>query len=127
VANPLVVQAKEKVDDVDRNIKRFFDVVNSTLSWVPAPLQWVIDKVEEGMRWLNQKIVEFWERVNQLFEQPGDSDRLRQVGTGWVEQVGNKLGDIAGTITLDKMRTNVEWGAGPPAPTRRRCHRSRRG
>jgi hypothetical protein len=109
VTNPLVVQAKEKVDDVDRNIKRFFDVVNSTLSWVPAPLQWVIDKVEEGMRWLNQKIVEFWERVNQLFEQPGDSDRLRQVGTGWVEQVGNKLGDIAGTITLDKMRTNVEW------------------
>jgi hypothetical protein len=109
VTNPLVVQAKEKVEDVDRNIKRFFDVVNATLSWVPAPLQWVIDRVQDGIRWLNEKISEFWSRVNQLFDQPGDSDRLRQVGTGWVEQVGNKLGDVAGTITLDKMRTNVEW------------------
>lgn len=109
MTNPLVLQAKEKLDDVDHNIKRFFDVVNATLSWVPPPLQWVIDKVEEGVRWLNEKISEFWDRVSQLWHQPGDSDRLRQVGTGWVEQVGNKLGDIAGNVTLDKMRTNIEW------------------
>lgn len=109
MTNPLVVQAKSKADDVDRNIKRFFDVVNSTLSWVPGPLRWVIEKVEDAIRWCNVKIAEFWDRVNQLFEQPGDSDRLRQVGTEWVEKVGNKLGDVAGTISLDKMRTNVEW------------------
>jgi uncharacterized protein YukE len=109
VTNPLVVQAKSKADEVDRNLRRFFEVVNATLSWVPGPLKWIIEKVEEGFRVVNVKIAEFWDRVNQLFDQPGDSDRLRQVGTGWVEQVGNKLGDIAGTITLDKMRTNVEW------------------
>jgi uncharacterized membrane protein YccF (DUF307 family) len=109
VTNPLVAQAKNRTEDIDHDVRRFFDVVNSTLTWVPPPLQWVIDKVQEGFRWLNQKLAEFWDRVNQLWHQPGDSDRLRQVGTGWAEQVGNKLGDIAGTITLDKMRTNVEW------------------
>ncbi|WP_394613002.1 hypothetical protein JNUCC0626_23905 [Lentzea sp. JNUCC 0626] len=109
MTNPLVVQAKGKADDVDRAIRRFFDVVNTTLSWVPAPLKWVIERVEDGIRIVNVKIAEFWDRVNQLFEQPGDSDRLRQVGTEWVEKVGNKLGDVAGTVTLDKMRTNVEW------------------
>ncbi|MFD4643237.1 hypothetical protein ACFWN2_38430 [Lentzea sp. NPDC058436] len=109
MTNPLVVQAKGNADEIDRAIRRFFDVINSTLSWVPAPLKWVIEKVQDGIRVVNVRIAEFWERVNQLFEQPGDSDRLRQVGTGWVEQVGNKLGDIAGTITLEKMRTNVEW------------------
>lgn len=109
MTNPLVAQAKEKVEDVDRNVKRFFDVVNATLSWVPAPLEWVIDKVRDGIAWLDEKLSEFWARVGQLFDQPGDSDRLRRVGTGWAEQVGTVLGDVAGTVALDRMRTDVEW------------------
>jgi hypothetical protein len=108
-SNPLVVQARSKADDVDRNLRRFFETVNRTLSWVPAPLKWVIERVEDLFRTVNVKIAEFWDRVTQLFEQPGDSDRLKQVGTEWVEKVGNVLGDVAGTIGLDKMRTNVEW------------------
>jgi len=107
--NPLVMEARSKADEVDRDLRRFFETVNRTLSWVPAPLKWVIERVEDLFRTVNVKIAEFWDRVNQLFEQPGDSDRLKQVGAEWADKVGNVLGDIAGTIGLDKMRTNVEW------------------
>ena len=55
MTNPLVVQAAKKLDDLDGDIKRFFDVVNATLTWVPPPLQWVIDKVKDGFRWLGEK------------------------------------------------------------------------
>jgi uncharacterized protein YukE len=109
VTNPLVLQAQEKANEVDRDIKRFFDVVNATLTWVPPPLRLMVDQIEQDLRWLTEKIAEFRDRVSQFWNQLGDSDRLRQAGTGWVEQVGDVLGDIAGTLTLDKMRTNVEW------------------
>ncbi|RKT54119.1 hypothetical protein [Saccharothrix australiensis] len=107
--NPLVVEARGKADEVDRHLRRFFETVDRTLSWVPAPLKWVIEQVEELFRTVNVRIAEFWDRVNQLFEQPGDSDRLKQVGAEWADKVGNVLGEIAGTIGLDKMKTNVAW------------------
>ncbi len=109
MTNPLVLQADRKAEDVDRDIERFFDVVNATMTWVPPPLRWVVDEVEEGVRWLIEKITELRDRYDQFKRQRGDADRLRQVGTAWVEQVGDVLGDVAGTIALDKMRTNVEW------------------
>ncbi|CCH32432.1 hypothetical protein ABZ816_24150 [Actinosynnema sp. NPDC047251] len=107
--NPLVVEARGKADEVDRILRRFFETVNRTLSWVPAPLRWVVEQVEELFRQVNAKISEFWARVDQLFRQPGDSDRLNQVAEEWSDKVGNVLGDIAGTIGLDKMQTNVAW------------------
>ncbi|HUQ59543.1 hypothetical protein [Lentzea sp.] len=109
MTNALALQAAEKVEAVDRDLERFFDVVNATLTWVPPPLRPMIDQIEEDVRWLTGRIAEFRDRVSQVCRQTGDPDRLRQVGTGWVEQVGDVLGDIAGTLTLDKMRTNVEW------------------
>lgn len=47
--------------------------------------------------------------MNQLFEQPGNSDRLREAGAQWAGDIGNILGDIAGDVSLDKLRTNIEW------------------
>ncbi|MGH3992324.1 MAG: hypothetical protein ACRDSN_07630, partial [Pseudonocardiaceae bacterium] len=69
----------------------------------------LIEPIVQGMEQLAQKMQEFWDRVNQLREQPGNSDRLRDVGAQWAEGIGNVLGDIAGTISLDRLRTNIEW------------------
>ncbi|MFD9704320.1 hypothetical protein [Lentzea sp. NPDC059081] len=109
MTDALVVQAEEKIKAVDRDLERFFDVVDATLTWVPPPLRWVVDEVGKGIRWLIEKIAEFRDRVGELWRQKGEPDRLRQVGTGWVERIGDVLGDVAGTVTLDKMRTNIEW------------------
>ncbi|XVV00335.1 hypothetical protein ACQPW3_23125 [Actinosynnema sp. CA-248983] len=76
---------------------------------MPEPLRYAIEPARLGMQVLGEKVREFWDRVNQLWDQPGDSDRLRAVGERWVTEVGNALGDIAGTIGPDKLRTTIEW------------------
>ncbi len=107
--NPLVQEANKKSQEIDENVKKFFEQVNSVLSWVPSPLEYLVDPIIRGMQLLNEKMQELWDRIKLLWEQPGDSDRLKQVGEQWVSQVGNVLGDIAGTIGLDKLRTTIEW------------------
>jgi hypothetical protein len=107
--NPLVRQADEKTKDIDSKIKDFFDKVNDVLSWVPGFLSHLIEPIKQGLDQLRQKLQEFWDRVNQLFEQPGNSDRLKEVGNQWVDGVGNPAGDIAGDIALTQLKANVEW------------------
>lgn len=107
--NPLVQQVERKTQDAQQNVKEFFDQVDRLLSWVPAPLEHLIDPIVRGMRLLSEKVAEFWDYVGDLIEQWGDPDRLKQVGEQWVAQVGDTLGDIAGTVAIDKLRTTVEW------------------
>ena len=107
--NPLVQQVEQKTQDAQENVKEFFDQVDRLLNWVPAPLEYMIDPIVQGMRLLSEKVAELWDHVGHLIEQWGDPDRLKQVGEQWVAQVGNALGDIAGTVAIDKLRTTVEW------------------
>jgi len=109
MTNPLVQQAGDKANELEEKIKEFFDAVNDVLSWVPDFLSDLIEPIQRGIDALNQKIQEFWDRVNLIREQPGDSDRLRQVGDQWANEIGNSAGDIAGTISLDKLKTNIDW------------------
>lgn len=105
----IVQQAMEKSHEIEERIKEFFDRVNDVLSWVPGFLADLIEPIVQGMEALRQKVEEFWERVRKLWEQPGDPGRLRQVGTQWVEQIGNGVGDVAENISPDKLRTNWDW------------------
>ncbi len=107
--NPLVREANDKVQEIDRRIQQFYDAVDDMLSWVPGFLSHLIEPIRNGLQALNDKLREFWDRVNQLWEQPGNSDRLRQVGEQWITDVGNVTGDIAATIGPDKLQTNIEW------------------
>ncbi|MCA1674551.1 MAG: hypothetical protein LC799_20970 [Actinobacteria bacterium] len=109
MTNPLVHEASEKSREIEQKIQEFFDKVNEVISWVPGIFSHLIEPIVQGMEQLAQKMQEFWDRVNQLFEQPGNSDRLREAGVQWAEGIGNVLGDIAGTVSLDKLRTNIEW------------------
>ncbi|MER5267186.1 hypothetical protein ABTZ99_34350 [Actinosynnema sp. NPDC002837] len=107
--NPLVQQVEEKSQDAKQNVKEFFDQVDRLMSWVPAPLEYMIAPIIQSMRLLSEKVAELWDYVDHLIEQLGNPDRLKQVGEQWVAQVGNALGDIAGTVGMDKLRTTVEW------------------
>lgn len=107
--NPLVQQVEQKTRDAEQNVKEFFDQVDRLLNWVPAPLEHMIAPIVQGMRLLSEKVAELWDHVGHLIEQWGDPDRLKQVGEQWVAQVGNALGDIAGTVAIDRLRTTVEW------------------
>ncbi|MCE6999837.1 hypothetical protein LZG04_34240 [Saccharothrix sp. S26] len=107
--NPLVQKAHQQTRKIDEESRRFFEQVNSVMSWVPAPLDYLVDPIVRNLALLDGRLREFQDRVNQLWDQRGDSDRLKQVGEQWVSQVGNALGDIAGTIGLDKLRTTIEW------------------
>lgn len=109
MTNPLVQQANQKAKDIDELIRKFYDRVNSVLSWVPKPLEYLIDPILKGMEFLGQKCKEFWNEVNELWDKLGDVDKLRFVAEGWVTHVGDALNEIAGTIGLDKMRTTIEW------------------
>ncbi|MEU4768872.1 hypothetical protein AB0H12_37065 [Actinosynnema sp. NPDC023794] len=107
--NPLVQEAHRQTGRIDEESRRFFEQVNSVMSWVPAPLEYLVDPIVRNMALLDKKLREFWDRVNQLWDQPGDSDRLKRVGEQWVSRVGDALGDVAGTIGPDKLRATIEW------------------
>lgn len=107
--SPLAQQVEQKQRDAEQNVKEFFDQVDRLLSWVPPPLEHMIAPIVQGVRLLSEKVAELWDHVGHLIEQWGDPDRLKQVGEQWVAQVGNVLGDIAGTVGIDKLRTTVEW------------------
>lgn len=107
--NPLVQEAHQQTQRIDQETRAFFEQVNRVMSWVPAPLEHLVDPILRNLALLDKKLREFWDRVNQLWDQQGDSDRLKRVGDQWVSQVGDALGDVAGTIGLDKLRTTIEW------------------
>jgi hypothetical protein len=105
----LVEEVSDKVDELSRNLQEFFDQVNEVLSWVPDFFAHLIEPIKRGMQALSKKIQEFWDRINQAFEQPGDSDRLREVSNKWATEVGDKATEISGDIALQKLKANIEW------------------
>lgn len=109
MTSPLVNEASEKSQEIEQKIREFFDKVNEVIGWVPDIFSGLIEPIVQGMEQLRQKMQEFWDRVNQLFEQPGNSERLREVGVQWADSIGNVLGEIADTVSPDKLRTNIEW------------------
>ena len=107
--DPLVQEAYEKLREIQQKVDEFFDKVNSVLSWVPFFLSYLIEPIRAGIEALNAKLREFWDRANQLFQQPGSPSRLDEVAQLWVSEVAEPVAAIAGTVSPDKMRTNVEW------------------
>ncbi|WP_188316619.1 hypothetical protein [Solihabitans fulvus] len=109
MADTLIAEARQKTRDIDRKLREFFDKADRILSWVPDFLSDLVDPIRAGLIVLRDKVHEFWGKVNQLFDKAGDSDRLKNVGDQWVNQIGNPAGDIAGNLSLDKLKTTVEW------------------
>jgi hypothetical protein len=109
MTNPLVREADEALKEIEDNIRKFFDAVNEVLSWVPGFLSDLIEPIRRGITWLNEKIKEFWDRVNKFRTQPGNSDRLKQIADDWNGKVGSRMGDVAGDVSLDKLKTNIDW------------------
>jgi len=109
MTSPGIQQANDKFHQLEGKINDFLNKVNDVLSWVPGFLSDLIKPIQDGIAALNKKIKEFWDRVNQLIAQPGSPDRLHQVARDWVDKVGNAVGDIAGTVSLDKLQTNLDW------------------
>lgn len=109
VLDPLVQEAYEKLQEIQRKVDEFFDKVNSVLSWVPFFLQYLIEPIRAAIEALNAKLREFWDRANQLMEQPGSPSRLDEVAEQWTNEVATAVGEVAGTVSPDKLRTNIEW------------------
>ena len=109
MTSPIVQQAGDKSRELEQKVQEFFAKVNDVLDWVPSIFSDLIEPIKKGLEALRQKVKEFWDRVNQLFQQPGSPTRLHQVAEEWVNKVGNVIGDISGQIGLDKMQTNLDW------------------
>lgn len=104
-----VAEADSKFQEIDEKVQRFFEIVNDTISWVPWPASELLGPIEDGMEKLAQEMQQFWDEVQQIREQPGNADRLREAGVAWADSIGNPLGDIAGNISLENHKTNIEW------------------
>lgn len=109
VLDPLVQEAYEKLQEIQQKVDEFFDKVNSVLSWVPFFLQHLIEPIRAAIEALNAKLREFWDRANQLMEQPGSPSRLDEVAEQWTNEVATAVGEVAGTVSPDQLRTNIEW------------------
>jgi|AntDryMetagUQ889_1029465.scaffolds.fasta_scaffold06142_3 methyl-accepting chemotaxis protein len=126
MTSPLVNEASEKSQEIEQKIREFFDKVNEVIGWVPGIFSGLIEPIVQGMEQVRQKMQEFWDRVNQLFEQPGNSERLREVGVQWADSIGNVLGEIADTVSrtsfgrISSGRAALPRPTGPPCPPRAR-------
>ncbi|WP_409491389.1 hypothetical protein [Amycolatopsis sp. cmx-11-12] len=108
-ANPVIDQSMEKLREIEDKIRELFDEVNSVMSWVPDVLSDLIEPVRRGMNELNGKMTEFWGAIRNFTTDIGDPVKLRQVAAEWSDRIGNGVGEIAGSVTLDKLKTNIEW------------------
>lgn len=104
-----IQQSTDTFHQLSQKIQEFIDKVNDALSWVPGFLSDLIEPIKQGLAFLQQKAKEFWDRVNQLIDQPGSPDRLHQVAADWLDKVGNPVGDISGDVALDKLHANLDW------------------
>lgn len=112
----VVEEAQAKVTELDSKIKELFDKVNETLDWVPGFLEHLVQPIIDGMNWLAGKIREFFEKINDYLNNPGNPFRLEDLSEAWRNEVGNKVGTIAGTLSEDKLATDDEWtGSGAEA------------
>ncbi|MER6993216.1 hypothetical protein ABT337_28860 [Saccharopolyspora hirsuta] len=109
VADPLVGQVDEKLQEVNQKIKEFYDKVNEVLAWVPEAFAHLIEPIQRGLELVKQKNQEFWDRIQQAWNQPGNSTVLRIKAEMWASEVANPIGDIAGDVALHKLDANVEW------------------
>ncbi len=108
-ANPVIDQSREKLREIEDKIRELFDQVNSVMSWVPDVLSDLIEPVRRVMNELNQKVTELWDASKKFVADRGDPAKLRQVAAEWSERIGNSIGEIAGSVSLDKLKTNIEW------------------
>lgn len=109
MTSAVIDEAVAKADEIEKKIQEFFDKVNDVISWVPWPFEDLIEPIEQGMEQLRQKVAEFWDRVKDFFTNRGDPEKLKQFADEWRESIGNRIGEIAGDIRLEKMRSNIEW------------------
>ncbi|CAM01164.1 hypothetical protein A8924_2251 [Saccharopolyspora erythraea NRRL 2338] len=114
MANALVQQAADRSQEIERAVDDFWEVVDELLSRVPDFLSYLVEPIQRGMEALARLLQDFWDRTNQLFEQPGDSDRLREISELWAGAVATPVGDVAGDITLSGLQAGVRW-EGPAA------------
>ncbi|MFI6303450.1 hypothetical protein ACIBCH_16375 [Amycolatopsis thailandensis] len=107
--NPVIDQSLEKLREIEDKIRELFDKVNDVMSWVPDILSDLIEPVRRGMNALNAKMAEFWDAIKRFWKDVGDPAKLRQVAAEWSDRIGDRIGDIAGSVSLDKLKTNIEW------------------
>jgi uncharacterized protein YukE len=110
LTSPAIQLAGSKFHELEQKIQEFFNKINDVLSWAQDFISDdLIRRIQQGLAELRDKITHFWDRVNQLIDQPGNPTRLHQVAEDWVNEVGNIMGDVSGRVSLDKLQTNLDW------------------
>jgi hypothetical protein len=107
--NPLIDQAVGKLNEIEHQIEELFNKVNDVISWVPGFLSGAIEPVRNAMADLNKKTVEFWNACKHFATDRGNPSRLKAAAATWSDAVGNPIGDLAGAVSLDKLKTEIEW------------------
>jgi uncharacterized protein YukE len=108
--------ALQKSREVEETIKDFYDTVNRVLEKIPESLRHLVKPAIDGMRRLGRLIAEFWEQADKFLAQAGDSDKLEAYADALFTKVAKPLGEIAGTVALDRLATNAAWtGSGAEA------------
>lgn len=109
-------EAVAKGEELESKINDFFAKIDDVLDWVPGFLDYLIKPIQDGLQNLRTKVAEFWEKVKEFLENTGNPDKLKSYADRWREQVGNPIGEIAESISKDKLETNTEWsGSGAAA------------
>ncbi|WIX78149.1 hypothetical protein QRX50_43350 [Amycolatopsis carbonis] len=107
--NPLIDQAIGKLNEIERQVEELFNKVNDVMSWVPGFLSDLIEPVRKAMDDLNKKMAEFWTACKHFATDRGNPGRLKAAAAMWSDAIGNPIGDIAGAISIDKLKTEIEW------------------
>lgn len=107
--DPIIDRTVDKLNEVERLVRQLFDKVNDVMSWVPGFLSDLMEPVRKGMDDLKKKMAEFWASCKHFLTDRGSPSTLKATAASWSDGVGNPIGDLAGAISLDKLKTEIEW------------------
>lgn len=107
--DPIIAQTIGKLNEVERQVEELFNKVNDVISWVPGFLSDLVEPIRKAMDDLNRKMAEFWNSCKHFMTDRGSPSKLKAVAATWSDAIGNPIGGLAGAVSLDKLKTEIEW------------------
>ncbi|GAA3365821.1 hypothetical protein [Saccharopolyspora gregorii] len=98
-----------KLTEVQEMVQKLYDGVNQLLNWVPESFMHLIEPIKKGLEEFGKLQMKIFEEIYEFLQKPGEVDLLRGVSKQWSAQISTPLKSVAGSLNLDKHRSNIEW------------------
>ncbi|MEQ0563944.1 hypothetical protein ABJI51_33100 [Amycolatopsis sp. NEAU-NG30] len=107
--NEIINRTLEDIRAIEEKFREFMDKVRDLLDWVPGALESLVRPIIDLANYVKEKFAEYVRALERFKDDQGDPDKLKQVGRQWIEEFSHTVDEIASTLHLDKLKTQIYW------------------